>query len=227
MGPEAFLAGLQLADSALPLGRFAHSQGLEAFLAAEPDAGEDEIAELVESVVLEAVGPLDGVAVAHAHRAAARGDLGGLGELDARLTARKLTPASRLYSTACGRSLATLVPLLTDRQPAVAFAERVRSNAIDGNLAVVEGALADALGLSEEAAVLVELRSAATGLLSAAVRLGRLSAFRAQALVRRLEPALVAAAEEARESAELRSTLPELELHALAHRRARTRLFVT
>jgi urease accessory protein len=227
MGAEGFLAALQLADSALPLGRFAHSQGLEAFLAAEPDIGEDEISEVVESVVLEGVGPLDGAAVAHAHRAATRGELNGLLELDARLTGRKLTPASRLYSTACGRSLAALVPLLTDTQPAVSFAERVRSDAADGNLAVVEGTLAAALGLSEEEAVLVELRSAAAGLLSAAVRLDRISAFRAQAVVRRLEPTLVAAAREALESGELRATLPELELYALAHRRAATRLFVT
>ena len=227
MSAEPFLAALQLGDSALPLGRFAHSQGLEAFLAAEPEAQEDEIAELVESVVLEAAGPLDGVAVADAHRAAHKGDLGGLVELDGRVTARKLTPASRVSSTACGRSLAALVPLLTDARTAVAFAQLARSGETDGNLAVVEGALAAALGLSEEEAVLVELRCAATSLLSAAVRLGRLSAFRAQAIVRRLEPAMVAAAREALGSEELRATLPELELHALTHRRTATRLFVT
>ena len=75
--------------------------------------------------------------------------------------------------------------------------------------------------------MLVEVRSATTALLSVAVRLNRLSAFRAQAIVRRLEPALVAAAREALESEELRATLPELELHALTHRRSATRLFVT
>src|SRR5262249_13195602 len=93
MTDSALLAALQLGDSALPIGRFAHSYGLETLLEDDPGAGEPEIGELVETLVIESVGPLDGVAVAHAHRAA--GDVAVLLRLDRALTARKLFSPSR------------------------------------------------------------------------------------------------------------------------------------
>ena len=94
---------------------------------------------------------------------------------------------------------------------------------------MIEGALARALGIPPRDAVLVELRGAAAGLLSAAVRLGRLTPMRAQALLAGLAPALERAADVALAlgTEDLRSGAFELEVHAMAHRRAEARLFST
>lgn len=226
MKPDAFLAALQLADSALPIGRFAHSSGLEALLRGDSGVGESDLVEIVESFLLESAGPLDGVALAHAHRA---GTLEELRMLDRLVTTRKLTPAARLASISCGRQLAGLAALLTETDPAAAYCAEAVEGATDGNLAVVEGALARARGLGEEEAVLLELRGAAWAILSAAVRLGRLSARRAQAALVGLEPALRAAATEALTlpAESMRSSVPELEVHALRHGWADARLFAT
>jgi urease accessory protein UreF len=85
------------------------------------------------------------------------------------------------------------------------------------------------MGLSTLDAVLVELRSSAAALLSAAVRLGAMSPTIAQTIIAQLTPALTTAGELASTlgSDELRSTTPELELYALAHSRAEGRLFAT
>jgi urease accessory protein len=222
-----FLAALQLADSGLPIGRFVHSYGLEAWLMADGEVAPEELAELVETVVRESVAPLDGVVVAHAHRA---GSIQELLALDECLTARKLAPGARAASQSCGRQLAVLAPQLAAYDTLVAeLAERVRAGETDGNVAVVIGTLARALGLPAADAVLVELRGAAVALLSAAVRLGALRPARAQILLARLIPAFAAGAEEALslDLDQLSSTTPQLEVFALRHARADARLFST
>lgn len=229
MRDAALLAALQLGDSALPIGRFAHSFGLESLLADDPDADEDAIVEIVETLVLESFGPLDGVAVAHAHRAASENDLDALVKIDRAVTARKLTPASRLASTACGRSLAALLPVLTDATPARTLAASIAAGTSDGNLAVVEGTLAHGVGIDSGAAVLVELRGAAASLLSAAVRLGRLPASRSQAAMVQLHAAIARAARDALETPldEMRSGALEVEIAMMTHRRRDARHFMT
>ncbi len=225
--PEAVLAAVQLADSALPIGRFVHSHGLEAWLRDHPQASDAAIAELVEAVVREGVAPLDGAVVGHAHRA---NSVEQLVILDRCLTARKLSPAFRHASQACGRKLAALAPKLATGDELVGrLAGVIERRETDGNLVVVEGTLARAMGLPILDAVVVELRSAAASLLSVAVRLGAMTPTAAQTVIAQLTPALVTAAELASTLGldELRSTTPELELYSLAHRRAESRLFST
>src|SRR2546428_445079 len=80
--------------------------------------------------------PLDGAAVAHAHRAH---DLASRLELDRLVTARKLAPGARIASTACGRRLALLGTELTEANPFRELCAVTRAGETDGNLAVVEG----------------------------------------------------------------------------------------
>ncbi len=109
------------------------------------------------------------------------------------------------------------------------LASQVRVRETDGNLAVVAGTVARALRIAEPDAVLVELRGAASALLSAAVRLGALAPTRAQVVLAQLAPALARAAVDACATTldDICSTAPELELFALAHPRADARLFAT
>lgn len=221
------LAALQLSDSALPIGRFVHSHGIEAWLRERPQVSPATVAELVEATVSLMTAPLDGVCLVHAHAAQS---LAELIELDEYLTVRKLTPPARKASLTCGRQLAALSSQVAGQDELVhEFARAVGDGTTDGNLAVVEGTLGRACQLTAQQAVLVELRGTAGALLSAAVRLGAISPAGAQGILVDLAPALGAAAELALRTPldDVSSTAPEIEIYSLAHLRADARLFAT
>ena len=228
MSEASFLAALQLADSALPVGRYVHSYGLEALYRAEPGLSEAELCEVVATHVAESVGTLDGVAVVLAH-AALTGPVTALVALDRRVTTHKTVPGSRISSTACGRRLAALATELVSDPSMLAYADLVARHEADGNLAVVEGALAAAMGIAPREALLIELRAAAAAMFSCAVRLGQLAATRAQVLVHALEDELVVAARAvlADPLAPFTSSAFELDVHALRQPRLSARLFST
>jgi urease accessory protein len=214
-----------MSDSGLPMGRFVHSHGLEAWARDHPDAGPTELSQLIEGVVSQSFATLDGAIVAHAHRAAS---LDTLLALDRKLSARKLTPSARAASQTCGRQLAALATQLVPKDGLVTmFALQVTDALTDGNLAVIEGTLARALHLSTREAVLVDLRGTAAALASAAVRLALVQPTRAQIMLSELAPALSGAAETALSLGldELSATTPQLEVYALRHLRNEARMF--
>jgi urease accessory protein len=167
---------LQLADSALPTGAFAHSGGLEAAVQLGVVRGPEDLARLVEEALWSAGTFALPFAVA-AHRAPAL-----LAEVDARCDAALPSHVANRASRAQGQALL--------RAAAAAFggavegvAARVRAVGLAGHLAPVSGAVLGALEIPEADARRLLLFQAARGLLSAAVRLGVAGPMEAQALL--------------------------------------------
>jgi urease accessory protein len=226
---QAFLRALQLADGTLPIGRFAHSYGVEAWLEAHPETGPDGLLELVRSTLTGSVATLDGAAVALAHAAATSGDLVRLREIDVALTARKLSEPARSASTLCGMQLVSLAGRLGIGGVVEPLSREIHRRAWPGNLAVVEGVVGATMGIPLEETVLIAVRGHAAAMLAAAVRLGRLGTSRSQVLLFDLTSELDRCAQVAMgvSLGDMRATLPELEIHVARQAYREARLFMS
>ncbi|MDQ4117165.1 MAG: urease accessory protein UreF [Actinomycetota bacterium] len=223
-GAAARLAWLELQDGTFPAGRFVHSAGLEAWLGAHPGADEEAVGSVVAAHLSGSVATLDAVFLAAAWRAPGRAP-----ELDDQLTAYKTSAAARSASEGAGRQLAFAATRVVPGADRVAYLGAVGAEAVPGNQAVVDGVVSRHAGVGVEDAVLGFLRGAAAGLLSAAVRLGRIGPLSARRLGFAMHPDIAALTCVAlgTSEADVYTATPELEIHAMRHERSTGRLFTT
>jgi urease accessory protein len=187
----ALLAALQLGDGQFPGGGFAFSWGLES-LVADGEVSRADWAGFVEGQLRGRWATADRVLLAHAHAAARGADpLPALRELDALAEASAIAEAARLGSRRAGRALlGTHARLGTPG--AAALKVVAEAGRLHGHLPVVQGAVLAGAGLDEATALAVGAYTAASGLGTAAVRLGLVGHLDAQRALASLRPAIAA-----------------------------------
>lgn len=221
----ATLHAIWQADSAFPSGAFAFSGGLEGFFAATPAADAAMLAALLRDTLAQRWATSDRVALAGAHRAS--GDLGRIAAADASLEAATMVQALRDGSRRNGAALLAAHDRL-GTPFAAALRTACRSGPCLGHLAVVQGALFAALGMDLATAIAAAGYAAASAMVTAAVRLGRVGAIEGQRALAAVLPLLTAfAAEPPPPGAVPEGFLPLLDVAAARHTRASLRLFAT
>lgn len=218
------LTALQQADSAFPSGSFAFSNGIEGLASLCGRLDRDKLTAIVAAVLRHRWASADRVALVHAYRAG--DDLAALAVIDAAFEAATLAEPLRVGSRRNGGALlAAHVRLATPG--AAGLRAHIDAGHAHGHLQVVQGFLWRALGLSEELAIEVSGYTTAAGLVAAAVRLGRIGAIDAQAV---LASALTVIAEAVKTPVaphtEIESFTPWLDAAAARHAHASLRLFV-
>jgi urease accessory protein len=211
---------LQLSDSALPTGGFAHSGGLEA----AAQQGEVRTAADLRRFLRDALWQTGNYVLPLA--SAAHADPGALPRLDARADAFLISRVANRASRTQGRAfLDTCARIFPDELSLLR--EDARKAGLLLHHPPLSGAVLRVLGVERTHAQQLLLSLALRGLLFAAVRLGIVGTHEAQRMQHELSPALdevLAACGELPED-DLAQTAPLLDLFGSTHDRLYSRLF--
>ena len=219
--PSALWRLLQTTDSLFPTGAFSHSGGLEGLTADGVLSTAEDAERAIDEILRLSFARVDLPACGLAHRAA--GDVPRLIEIDDWIDSLKAPREAREAGRSLGRRRLKVVAAPD------AYRAAVEDGRSPGQQAVVTGLHAALEGIARDEAMLAFAYGTAAGLVSSAMKLLPLGQTRAQALLTRLGesmPAIVAAAD-SWSLEDLGSFTPLLDIAAMRHEHARTRLFIS
>jgi urease accessory protein len=218
------LQAIWQADGAFPSGSFAFSYGVEGVVALRSKLDGAALAELTVTIIRQRWMTCDRVALVRAFRAA--GNLDAIADIDRDVEASTFGSTIREGSRRNGGSFLASHARLGEAT-AVRLRQAVASGVCLGHFAVMQGVVWQAMGLDEKLTQIASAYSAASGAVTAAVRLGAIGALEGQRVLRGCLPLIdMLVAEPVPDDAELSSFIPFLEIAAARHARADLRLFV-
>ena len=220
---------LQISDSAFPRGAFAHSHGLETYVAEGRIVSAAALEEFIASVLRHGVATLDGVYLREAFLAKKEKNLPRVVVLDTLYDAARPVRSLRDASRSVGRQFLRTArgfvadPFLDELE------ERARAEGTFGHYPIALGCAGAALGLGCAEVIESLCYGVVSGLVSAAVRLVPLGQTEGQRVISNLECAVRQAVETAMALPleEAHSWGPGHEIRAMTHRKLHTRLFVS
>ena len=218
---------LQFGDSMFPIGAFAFSGGLESAVQKRV-VTDAKTLEAYARTAVEQAAMGDGIAVVWAHRAAAAGDLDELVRIDGRVYARKLSSETRAMSVRMGKKFAEMGAEVTAAALLQVWREHIEAGATPGCYPVALAVNFAAQALPARDAFVVHQYGVAAMILSAALRLMRISHVATQRMLYRLNQDADAAYEVAARArlADMAAFAPLAEILAAAHVKAHVRLFM-
>lgn len=222
-----FMALLQLCDTALPIGSFAFSNGLETYTQQGLIGDAVALREWLETILHHGVCGSHLLPVALAHRAAALPDWQQMIRLDQRLTAMKHAREMREASVKTGQGLLRLARQVWPGTLVEQLYTLQQGGQLAAHYALVFGALGYALAWDERLSVEAAGYQWLSGMVSTALRLLPLGQLAGQRLLATLLAGLPTIATAIRQQGweDLSSTVPEFDIRTMQHERLYSRLF--
>ncbi|MFM7109082.1 MAG: urease accessory protein UreF [Planctomycetaceae bacterium] len=219
---------MQFGDSVLPVGAFTFSGGLESAVQQGVVRDVDTLREFVRTAVRQAATG-DAIAVIHAHRAGAAGDLGRVVAIDRAVLLRKLNEEVRTMTTRMGRKLAELAEHVTPGPVVAGWLAAIKSGASPGTYPVGQALVFAGQGLTERDAFAAHQYGVASMLVGAAVRLMRIDHRDAQTVLFDANSSSAADFEEsaAADLDDMATFAPVAEILAGVHVRSHVRMFMS
>ena len=219
---------LQFGDSMFPIGGFAFSGGLESAIQ-KGVVTDAETLHAYARTAVEQAAMGDGIALVWAHRAAVADDVAELARIDELVYARKLSSETRSMSVRMGKKFAEMGAQVIGAPLLKAWRERIDAGASPGCYPVALAVNLAVQGLPAREAFVVHRYGVAAMILSAALRLMKISHVDTQRILYRLNAGADAAYETAAAArlSDMAGFAPLTEILAAAHVKAHVRLFMS
>ena len=218
---------LQFGDSMFPIGGFAFSGGLESAIqkGVVTDVG---TLQAFARTAVEQAALGDGIALIWAHRAAMAGNLGELERIDQQVYGRKLSAETRSMTVRVGKKFAEMGVGITGSPLLREWLTRIQQGATPGCYPVALAVNFAAQDLPDRDAFIAHQYGVGAMVLSAALRLMKVSHVETQRILYELNTDADAAYELAASSnlADMAGFAPLVEILAAVHVKAHLRLFM-
>ncbi|MGI2799224.1 urease accessory protein UreF [Photobacterium damselae] len=169
----------QFSDSAIPIGSFAFSNGLESAIQLNIVTDEDSLKQFI-LVAIKQSAYLDGVYVNHAYRLAKKADLNSLLALDKSYNSKRVGKELQQMSSRIGNKLASLFLNIQGSALLSEYLLLAKQQNVSVSHPIVHGIIFSELALSEQEAFAIYQYGCASMILSAAVRLMRIDHYQTQ-----------------------------------------------
>lgn len=218
---------MQFADSTLPVGSFAFSNGLESALQTKVVTDPASLRDFV-AVAMRQAARTDGVALLHAHRAAVAGDYGAVRVADCELACRRVGEEQQMMTQRMGKKFAELALKIGSFPMLERWLADIRAEAAPGCYPAGQAMAFAQFGADEAEAFVVQQYGAASMILSAALRLMRIDHLDTQRILFGVQQHVQAEYEAIRELSldEMSTFAPVFDVLVAHHTTTHVRLFM-
>lgn len=219
---------LQFGDSAFPVGGFSFSSGLESAVQKGVVTDAATLHAFARTAVEQAARG-DGIALIAAHRAATVGDIDGLIRIDTQVYARKLSDEARTMSVRMGKKFTEMGARVIGAPLLRKWRECIETSVAPGCYPVALAANFAVQKISARQAFVVHQYGVAATMLSAGLRLMKISHVQTQEILYELSGLAEATYERAASArlVDMTSYAPLTEILAAVHTKAHVRLFMS
>jgi urease accessory protein len=223
------LSFLQLSDSLFPTGLYAMSNGLEAYFKSKK-LSRNDIEELIGVFLRQQVGPSDCTALGNAYESFKKSDLKGLINIDQTLYSMRIIEEVRNASVRSGIQLLKCVSsFVKGNRILSSYQEAVTSGEATGIYAVSFAVASCSLHIPKPKAGLMLLYGFTVSIVGAALRLGILQHFDAQAIIHDLKPCMLESLQKNidRPLSGIWQFAPGLDILQIKHEQMSSKMFIT
>lgn len=218
---------MQFGDSALPIGAFTFSNGVESAIQTGVVHDYQSLRGFVHTALKQAA-TCDGIGLVAAHRAVLANDKDAIINIDWAVNNRKLNEESRLMATRMGKKLAEISIHIFDDPLVGWWLEQIKSAKTPGTQPVTQAIVMAVQGIEEREVVVMHQYGIAMTILSAAMRLMRVTHYDTQHILFELNEEIESFCDIAQcgDIQQMSSYVPIIDVLAAVHTKSFVRLFM-